>query len=387
MEPPDFDAVDPAIRRQGRGEKWLTFPEDVLPLWVADMDFPLAEPIHRELRKAVDQHDVGYPVHPAPTDLPEVCAGWVERRFGWEVVPSRIELITDVMQGVYVALDRFSAPGDGVVLQTPIYPPLIRAVEETGRRLIDSPLVETERGFEVDLVGLDQAARGARILVLSHPHNPTGRSFSRRELEGIAGIAAAHDLFVVSDEIHWDLVYSGVRHVPFASLSPDVEARTLTLTSASKTFNIAGLRVAVAIFGSDAMRKEFRAVPRRLRGGLGILGLEATRAAWLHGGPWLEAALAYLEANRDFLAETVVRELPGVVHTPPEATYLAWLDCRALGLQPSPQRFFHERARVGLSDGAAFGRPGIGFVRVNFATSRAILREALERMAKALREA
>jgi cystathionine beta-lyase len=223
-------------------------------------------------------------------------------------------------------------------------------------------------------------------MLLCNPHNPSGRVFRREELEGIAQVALARDLVVVSDEIHADLVFPGSRHIPFAALSPEIEARTITLSSASKPFNIAGLRCAVAVFGSDALRKRFLGCPRHLRGGLGSFGIAATEVAWRHCQPWLDEVLAYLGANRQLLADFTAAELPGIRHFRPEATYLAWLDCRALGLEPSPYRFFLSRAKVALSDGAAFGGPGRGFVRLNFATSRRILRLALERMAEALRE-
>jgi cystathionine beta-lyase len=347
-QPPfDFDAVDPAAKRASRGEKWATYPPDALPLWVADMDFALAPPIRRVLERAVATSDLGYPIHPAPTDLPDVFAARARERFGWAIEPRSVELLTDVVQGMIVGVDRLSAPGDGVVVQTPIYRPFLRVVEEFGRRL---------------------------------------RVFRRAELEAVAEIALSRGLFVVSDEISADLVLSGERFVPFASLGPDVAARTLTLSSASKAFNIAGLRTAVGVFGSDEVRRRFLSLPRHVRGGIGILGLEATRAAWLEGGPWLDAALDYLRGNRELVARTVRDSLPGVVYHPGEATYLAWLDCRALGLRPSPFRFFLEKAKVALSDGPSFGAPGEGFVRLNFATSRAILSEALERMAKALSE-
>lgn len=384
--PYDFDAVDPALKRASRGEKWTVYGEEALPVWVADMDFAVAEPIRRVLQRAVDHSDLGYPVHPLPTDLPDVFAARMQERFGWSVSARRVEILTDVMQGVYIGLLQLSAPGDGVVVQTPIYPPFLRAAEETQRRLAESPLVVGPAGYELDLDGLRRAASGARILLLCHPHNPTGRVFRRAELEALGELVLRHDLFVVSDEIHGDLQLSGEPYLPFASLAPELAERTLTLTSASKAFNIAGLRTAVAVFGSDEMRRRFLAVPRHVRGGINLLGLEATRAAWLHGQPWLDAALGYLRANRDFVASTVASSLPGVAHHPPEATYLAWLDCRALRLEPSPYRFFLERAKLALSDGAAFGAPGKGFVRLNFATSRRIVSEALERMAKALAE-
>jgi cystathionine beta-lyase len=313
-------------------------------------------------------------------------------RFGWRVDPQRVEVLTDVVQGLYVALDRFAAPGEGVVVQTPVYPPFLHAVRDTGRRLVENPLVEGLARFAIDLDGLRAAIDPAtRVLLLCNPQNPTGRVFERGELEALAELALRHELVVVADEIHADLVYAeGTagrrRHVPFATLAPEVEARTITLTSATKAFNIPGLRCAVAHFGSEELRRRFVSLPRHVRGGLGALGLAATAAAWGESQPWLDAVLRTLAGNRAFVAEFVGASLPGVVHHPPEASYLAWLDCRPLALGPSPQRFFLERAKVALSPGEAFGRPGQGFVRLNFGTSRALLGEILERMAKALRE-
>jgi len=383
--PVDLDAVSPAARKRSRGEKWTAYPDDVLPLWVADMDFPVAEPIRRVLRFAVESSDLGYPIHPAPTDVPEITAERMERLHGWRVEPSRVEILCDVVQGMYVALDRFTEPGDGVVVQTPIYPPFLGSVATLRRRLVENPLALGPDGYRVDADALRVAVdESTKAVMLCNPHNPSGRALSREELEAVADVALRHDLVVISDEIHQDLVWSGHRHVPFASLGPEVEARTLTLTAASKAFNIAGLRCAVAIFGSDAIKRRFCSLPRHLRGGIGLLGIEALRAAWRHGGPWLDQVRAYLEGNRQHLVDFVRREMPGVALHPPEATYLAWLDCRALELQPGPQAFFLERAKVALSDGVSFGEVGRGFVRINFGTSRAILSEALERMAKAL---
>jgi cystathionine beta-lyase len=375
-----------AVLRQRTGEKWQQYPPDVLALWVADMDYPFAEPIRRRLQRALDVGDTGYPLHPQPTRLPALFAERARRRYGWTVEPRQIELISEVVQGMYVALQQFSEPGEGVIVQTPIYPPFLGAVKNLGRTLLANPLRETESGFAVDVDGLRAQAARARLLLLCNPHNPTGRVLVREELEAIAKIAVEHDLVIVSDEIHADLVYRGGRHVPIASLSPEVEARTITLTAGSKAFNIAGLRVGLAVFGSEALKRRFVGFERHLRGGLGALGILALEAAWSHADPWLAEVLAYLEANRDYVASFVAAELPGVRHFAPEGTYLAWLDCRALGLAPSPHRFFLERAKVGLSDGPTFGPPGEGFVRLNFATSRPLLTRALEQMAKALRE-
>lgn len=387
FELPDLDRLDLAQLQRRRGEKWRLHPPDVLPAWVAEMDFPLAAPVRRVVEEALALEDLGYPLNPRPPDLPAVFAARMAERFGWRIDPRQVEVLTDVVQGLYVALDRFSAPGEGVVVQTPVYPPFLQAVRDMGRRLVENPLVEGAARFEMDLEGLRAAVDPAtRVLLLCNPQNPTGRAFERGELAALAELALRHDWVVVSDEIHADLVYEGSQHVPFATLAPEVEARTITLTSATKAFNIPGLRCAVAHFGSAELAARFRSLPRHLRGGIGSLGLAATAAAWSEGQPWLDHVLRTLARNRDLVAGFVARELPGVRHHPPEASYLAWLDCRALALGPSPQRFFLEHARVGLSPGEAFGAPGAGFVRLNFATSRALLGEILERMAKALRQ-
>lgn len=386
--PLDLDAVRPESRRPSVGEKWATYPDDVLPLWVADMDFPLAEPIRRVLARLVERGDVGYPIHPAPTDVPALAVERMERLYGWKLDPSRVEILSDVVQGMTIALQQLSEPGEGAVVQTPIYPPFLGVVRELGRRLVETPLALGASGYEIDLDALRAAVdEGTRVLLFCNPHNPSGRVFRRDELEGVAQLAIERDLFVVSDEIHQDLVWSGHTHVPLATLSPEIEARTLTLTAASKAFNVAGLRCAVALFGSDALKERFRGLPRGFRGGISVPGIEALQAAWRHGGPWLDGVRAYLEENRRLVIDFVARELPGVVLHPPEATYLAWLDCRALDLAPDPYRFFLSEAKVALSPGPNFGRPGRGFARINFATSKAILSEALERMAKALRQA
>jgi len=270
-----------------------------------------------------------------------------------------------------------------IILGTEMWTVVVRALPS--RR---GPASEAQACYEESADSILRRAvdAGTRAILLCHPHNPTGRVLRRAELEGIAALALERDLVVVSDELHGDLVLPGAEHVPFASLGPEVEARTITLTAASKAFNIAGLRCAVAVFGSDSLRRRFLELPRHLRGGLGILGIEATRAAWRFADPWREAVVAKLAENRRLVAERVAEALPGVRFHPPEATYFAWLDCRALGLEPSPFRFFLDRARVAFSDGASFGRPGAGFVRLNFATSRALVTEAIERAAKALKE-
>ena len=383
--PARFDALQVPVMRARSGEKWQQYPADVLPMWVADMDFMQADPIRRRLQRALDIGDIGYPWHPQPTALPEVFAERVKRKFGWRVDPRLIELTTEVVQSMHVIVHMFSEPGDGVVIQQPVYGPFASTVNKLGRRLEDNTLREAEVSYVMDLDRLREQAKRSKILLFCNPHNPTGRVMRREELEAVAEIAIEEDLLVVSDEIHFDLVYPGARHIPIASLSPEIEARTITLTSASKGFNIAGLRCAVAVFGSAELKARFMEFPRHLRGGIGSLGIMATEAAWRHAEPWLEDVLVYLEANRDFTSDFLSREMPGVRHVPGESTYFAWMDCRALELGGSAGRFFLENARVGLSDGPSFGDPGTGFARLNFATSREVLTDALGRMAEALR--
>jgi cystathionine beta-lyase len=380
----NFDDLSIERLRARRGEKWTTYPEDVLPAWVADMDFPVAQPLQDYFDELRENTDYGYPVNPTPAALPSAFAQRVQERFGWNIDPRSIEVLTDVVQGLYIALWNLTEPGDGAVVQTPVYPPFLEAVAECRRVQITNELVVGRERYEIDFDALRRAAGPrTRMLLLCHPQNPTGRAFTRAELERLAELALERDWLVVSDEIHADLVYPPAVHVPFAALGPEIARRTVTLASATKAFNIAGLRCAVAHFGSEELQRRFNALPRHVRGGVESLGLHATQIAWTRCQPWLDAVLRYLEGNRDLVTAFVRERLPGVRIFPPEATYLAWLDCRELDLPNDPQRFFLEKARVALSRGPNFGQGGAGFVRLNFATSRAILDQALERMASA----
>ena len=383
--PPAFDALIEPVLRARSGEKWQQYGPEAMPLWVADMDFEPAAPVRRRLARALSVGDLGYPQYAPATRLPDLAAARMQSRFGYAVPRNQIELVCEVVQAMHVSLVQLTRPGDGVITQTPIYPPFLGVIKDHGRTLLTNEMRRDAGGYALDLEDLRARAKRAKLLLLCNPHNPTGRAFRRDELEQIAAIAREHELFVISDEIHADLVFTPNVHIPFASLSADAASRTITLYAASKAFNIAGLRCAVAIFGTPELKKRFNQFPRHLRGGLNGPGILATEAAWQHGDAWLADVLAYLRANRDFVAEFVKRELPGVVHFAPEATYLAWLDFRALGLTPSPHEFFLKQAKVALSEGPNFGEPGVGFVRLNFATSRAILARALEQMAKSVR--
>jgi cystathionine beta-lyase len=371
--------------RARRNNKWRYYPDDVLPAWVADMDFAAAEPIRRFVRVMADSSDFCYPPKPPYPQLEQVLVGRMRRRFGWELNGRPVELVNDVVQGICIALKTLGEAGQGTVIQPPVYGPFLEATRDTKRPAVFNPLVISGDTYAIDFDQLESAmGENARFLLLCNPHNPSGRVFSRAELERMANAALRHDLVILSDEIHADLVYPGNAHIPMATLDPEVEARTVTFVSASKAFNTAGLRAALAVFGSPSLHRRFSAFPRRLRGGPNAFGAEAMRIAWSECDDWLEQALAYLQGNRDLLARTMPELLPGIVYRKPEATYFAWLDCRPLTLDEEPYDFFLRQARVALEPGLNFGPQGAGFARLNFATSKEILSEILGRMSDSL---
>jgi cystathionine beta-lyase len=380
-----FDLPVGTLRRR-RGAKWHQHGDDVIPAWIADMDFAVAEPVQRAAARLVGEGDYGYPHRVGSDGLEVAFVDRMRARFGWEPEASRVVPVADLVQAIVVSLLAFAGPGEGVVVQTPIYPPFLRAIADTGRRRVANPLVDDGHRLALDLDGLSAVIDpGTRVLLLCNPHNPAGRVLERGELEAVARVAVEHDLVIVSDEVHADLLYQPFRHVPTATLGPEVAARTVTLQSASKSFNIPGLRCAVMHFGSDDLLGRFReAFPDRALGRPGVVGIDATVAAWREGQPWLDAVMARLRANRDRVASWVAEVAPAIRHHPPEATYLAWLDCRELALPGGPQRFFLERARVALSGGPDFGPGGDTCVRLTFATSAEILDELLDRMGAAL---
>ncbi len=382
-----FDSVDLATLRARGGAKWSKYGSDVLAAWVADMDFPPAPPVRAAIDAVLERGQLGYPWLLEHDPVAHGFADWARRRYGWTVDPSLVISTIDVLQPLQALIQLYSEPGDGVVLQTPIYPPFHTAIAGAGRVIVENRLGAPADGAAMDLEGLAAVTDArTRIVLLCNPHNPTGRVFTRTELQGLADLAVERDWLVISDEIHADLIYPGNTHIPFASLGPEVAARTVTLTASTKTFNIAGLRLAVAVFGSAELLARYQTIPRFLLGGANIMGVETSAAAWRDGEPWLEALVAYLHGNRDRVVEAVAG-LPGVHTVAPEATYLAWLDCRELLARtgaPSAFELFLQGG-VALNDGADFGTVGEGFVRLNFATSRSVLDAVLERMGRVCR--
>lgn len=378
----DFDI--PTLRAR-RTNKWHKFPDDVLPAWVADMDFGVAPSVTAALKRLNDNQEYGYAAREGV--LAASFARRMERRFGWTVDPANVVALGDLVQATFSSVMAFSEPGDGILLQLPSYPPFMAAINDTGRRLLANPMRDNGTRWVLDLAAYEAAPDPrARVLTFCHPQNPTGRAYSRAELEEVAAFAIRHDLVVISDEIHADIVYPGNTHIPLASLSPEIAARTITITSATKSFNIPALRCAVMYFGTPDLKARFFArIPARLLGSPGVTGVDATVAAWDDGQPWFDEIMAQLQANRDWLAQTIGSELPGVTMRLPEATYLAWLDCTALKLPCSAGQFFLDKARVGLNFGETFGPHYGGFARLNFATPTPVLREIVARMAAAVR--
>jgi cystathionine beta-lyase len=354
------------------------YEPDVLPVWVAEMDVPLAPPVRDALRTAVESGDSGY-AHLG--GLAEAYAGFAAGHFGWYPDPAAMSLTADVMSGIVAVLRTITVPGDRVVVTTPVYPPFFLFLAEIGREVVPVPL---GAGFRVDLAALESAFRaGAEVLLLCNPHNPTGTVWSRAELLAVAELAERYGVRIVVDEIHAPLIYPGAVHTPFLSLDVPAARRAFVCVSASKAWNLAGFKAALIIAGPEALGD--RQLPPTLPFAAGLFGVLGGEAALRSGGAWLAELMAGLDANRRLLAELLASELPGVGYRLPEATYLAWLDCRALGLGDDPAAAFLERGRVALTSGLPFGDPGRGFARLNFATHPDVLTEAVLRMASACR--
>ncbi len=371
-------------RRSSDSIKWNAHPPEVLPLWVADMDFPAPPEVLRALQERVAHGVFGYPKDGRETR--EAIAAWMSRRHGWQVDPRHIVLLPGVVPGLHLAAQGFARPGEALLVQPPVYGRFLEVAAAAGLEQREAPLCRAADGrYEVDFAAFEAAiSPQTRLFLLCNPQNPTGRVFTRPELERIAETCLRHEVLIISDEIHHDVVFPGHRHIPIASLAPEVARRTITLVAPSKTFNVAGLQLAAAIIPDAGLRKTYKAARRGLLGWVNVMGRVATVAAYRHGEAWLEAVMEYLEANRAFLTAYAAENLPGVSLAAPEGTFLAWLDCRQSGIEGPPHKFFLRQARVALNDGAWFGAGGDGFVRLNFATSRSVLEEALQRMSAAL---
>ncbi|MFF9113220.1 MalY/PatB family protein [Streptomyces sp. NPDC014805] len=383
---PGFDDVDLDWLRARGSVKWHRPERDVLPAWVADMDFPTPPPVVAALHEAVDRCDLGYPDWPDGSPLRTAFAKRMAGRYGWAASAHQVREQTDLIQCLQLVLHLATSEGDAVAVQVPNYPPFLATLRTMNRRIVPVPMEDTDDGWSMDFAALDTAVKrfACKVLLLVNPHNPTGRALTYDELTEMAAIASRHDLLVISDEIHAELTYAPHRHIPFASLSDDAARRTVTLTSATKAFNLAAIRCAVTHYGPDRLLALRDAQPPDLYGTVSPLGVVATLAAWEHGDAWQRDLLTVLDRNRRRVHEVLRDRLPLVRHYLPEATYLAWLDTRPLGLTEPPVEKVLREGRVLLDGGEPFGPHAEGFLRLNFATSQRVLEEILGRVTAAL---
>ena len=378
----DFDTV--RERRGSDSAKWKKYGDEVLPLWVADMDFISAESVLRALHQRVDQGFFGY-TRPTP-ELCSVIPERLKRLYNWAVRDEELFFLPGLVVGLNVSFQAYTGPGDGVLVQPPVYPHFVKDPVIHGRALVDPPLIPRGNTYEIDFDAFEGAITDrTKIFILCNPHNPVGRVYTRKELETMAEVCLRHHLIICSDEIHCDLLYPGFRHIPIASISPEVAERTVTLMAPSKTYNLAGLSFGFAVIRNSELQTIWKNTSLGLISGVNIMGHVAALAAYKGGQEWLDQVLVYLKDSRDFLERYVAEKLPGLRMTSMEGTYLAWLDCKGAGIPGNPFDFFLKDAKVALNDGSDFGRGGEGFVRLNFACPRKTLGEALDRMAAALK--
>ena len=382
--PPRFDVLTEQALREGRSLKWSRYGP-AIGAFVAEMDFGTAPAVTRSLRESVDNGRLGYGTPEAAADMARACSGWLARRYGWEVPSAWITPLADVVAGLQAAIERFTPPGSPVVLPTPAYMPFLKVPTALGRELIEVPMVERDGRATYDLAAIATAfERGAHLLIHVNPHNPLGRVFDLDEQLALADVVTAAGARVFADEIHAPLVYPGAVHRPYASLSADTARHTVTATSTSKAWNVPGLKTAQLILSNPEDAEHWAGVGLMYGHGASTPGLFAAAAAYDDGEEWLDDVLAYLGGNRMLLTELLAERLPQVRFTPPEGTYLAWLDCRRLGLEGSAGAFFLDRAGVALVDGPECGAPGAGHVRLNFATPRPVLTTIVDRLASAV---
>ncbi|MGO1507124.1 MAG: MalY/PatB family protein [Microbacterium sp.] len=367
--------------RERTSEKWREYPADVLPLFVAETDFPLAPAITEALERAVRSGDTGYVASRTP--LAAAFSSFAQRRYGWSPDPARMRSTADVSMGIVELLRRVTAPGDRVVVTPPVYPPFFDLVAEAGAVVERVPLGDTGDGWELDLDGIRSAlAGGARAVLLCNPHNPTGTAHSAASLAALAELAAAHGAAVVSDEIHAPLTQPGAAFTPFLAVSDAARAVGYAVVSASKAFNLAGLKCALMVSAADDTTRLVRGMPVEVEWRTGQFGMLAATAAFAEeSDAWLDGLLATLDENRRLIADLLAEHLPSARYRIPDAGYLAWIDLTGLGWGANPAKRILREARVALQFGYAFGAEGAGHVRLNFGTSPEIITEAVTRIA------
>ena len=375
-----LEALPLELLRQRSSTKWRKYGDDVLPLFVAETDYPQAPAIHEALTRAVAIGDTGYT--PPEPGIAAAYAGFADRRFGWAVDPARIRTTCDVMMAIVELLRRVTDPGDRVVVTPPVYPPFFDVVPEAGAVVELVPLVDTGAGWELDLLGIEAAlVGGARAVLLCNPHNPTGTAHSRETLAALADLAARYDATVISDEIHAPLTHRDATFTPFLAASPAAARVGYAVVSASKAFNLAGLKCALIVTADDVTTKVVRSLPDEVEWRTGLFGAIAAVAAFSpESDPWLDSQLAALDVNRALLADLLAEHVPGARYRIPDAGFLAWVDLSALGWGDNPAERIRRDAKVAFHLGPYFGAEGAGHVRINFGCSPEVLAEAVRRV-------
>jgi cystathionine beta-lyase len=361
--------------------------EDVLPLWVADMDFPSPPCVVDAIVKRAQHPIYGYPGKPKA--FFEAAAGWMARRFGVEVKTDWMATVPGVVPGIHIAIEAFTQPGDKVIIQPPVYHPFFRAIRNRGRQIVENPLIEKDGRYFMDFDDLEaKIDERTRMLILCSPHNPVGRVWQKDELLRLAEICVKNDILILSDEIHSDIVYEKGAHIPLFSLSPEISQKCITFISVSKTFNLAGLFTSIVFAEDPSIARELKlAIHKASLEDINLFGIEALIAAYNEGEDWLEELLVYLRGNAEYIHAFLQERIPQIKMLLPEATYLGWMDFRALGMNGRElKEFVIHKARLGLNDGAMFGTQGEGFQRINFACPRKMLEEAMYRLEKAVKE-
>ncbi len=380
--------ITPNRRKFDTDIKWNLYKKDILPMWVADMDFPAPKPILDALHKQLDHGVLGYEWANG-TQLPEVVANRMERLYKWKVQPEAVLTVTGIVSGYSVAARAFATPKKGVAIQTPVYNEFHEVKNNIGIPQIDIPFIKQVKGnimtYEIDWDLFEKRVKKAGIFLLCNPHNPLGIIFSRKDLTRMAEICIKHKVLIVSDEIHSELLLDGNKFTPMAKLSREIEQHIITLIAPSKTFNVPGLFCGFAIIPNKELRERYKTELNHLHLYAASTGLHASKAAFSGKcDSWLAELNRHLTGNRDFLVDYVTKYMPNVRTTIPDATYLGWLDFTQTKIEGPPFEFFKEKAKVALSDGKIFGKEGAGHVRINFGTSRALLKEGLSRMKQAM---
>ncbi len=358
---------------------------DLIPMWVADMDFRTPPFVVDALKARMDHEIFAYTMR--PQSYFETIRGWLMRRHRWDVSPEAILFSPGVVPAVNIAVHAFTRPGDRIIVQPPVYFPFFHAVTDHGRVLAYNPLHIGNERLCMDFENLErEASAGARMLILSSPHNPGGSVWTEEELRRLAGICLQHQVLIFSDEIHCDLVYKPYRHIPLASLSGEISAHCVTAIAPSKTFNLSGLSTASMVITGEELREKFKSCLNSFHIGLGnIAGNVASQAAYAHGDEWVDELMTYLSGNLDLMEDYLARHIPRLRMLRPEATFLVWLDCRGLGMDDEAlNRFFMVKARLGLSRGDMFGPGGSGFMRMNIGCPKATLQRALDSLRQAV---